>query len=150
MTREEIEAGRSPKGGFTKEQLSKWGVPWPPPKGWVGTLLAGKTMQEAGLRAEEISPIRQHMSAHDLLRTVVAAVIEAGHASDLYKYPDVLEYFGAHRDARSFSRERDIINGVPGEWRDRPFFECPTCGGDLAAQGHMPDCALLTTKQTGG
>lgn len=30
----EIEAGKSPKGGFTRKQLAKWGVPWPPPKGW--------------------------------------------------------------------------------------------------------------------
>lgn len=33
-TREEIDAARTPKGGWTREQLAKWGVPWPPPKGW--------------------------------------------------------------------------------------------------------------------
>lgn len=22
----------------------------------------------------------------------------------------------------------------------RPFFECPNCGGDLAASGHKPEC----------
>lgn len=95
MNREEIEAGRSEKGGFSKEQLAKWGVPWPPPKGWVDALLAGQTMSEAGLRNLESSPIRPHVSAHELLRTVVLAVVEKGHASDLYEYPDVLEYFGA-------------------------------------------------------
>ena len=34
LTEADIEAGRSPKGGWTRAQLAKWGVPWPPPKGW--------------------------------------------------------------------------------------------------------------------
>src|SRR5271165_7138267 len=34
LTDAQIEAGRSPKGGWTREQLAAWGVPWPPPKGW--------------------------------------------------------------------------------------------------------------------
>ena len=37
----EIEAGRSPAGGFTREQLAAWGVPWPPPAGWLHALLHG-------------------------------------------------------------------------------------------------------------
>ncbi|MEJ7648701.1 MAG: hypothetical protein WKF57_06680 [Nakamurella sp.] len=31
---EEIEAGRTPAGGFTRAQAAAWGVPWPLPKGW--------------------------------------------------------------------------------------------------------------------
>ncbi|OUC86499.1 hypothetical protein CA983_41685 [Streptomyces swartbergensis] len=31
---EEIEAARTPAGGWTRNQLAAWGVPWPPPKGW--------------------------------------------------------------------------------------------------------------------
>jgi DNA helicase-2/ATP-dependent DNA helicase PcrA len=38
-TAEEIEAGRSPTGGFKRAQLATWGVPWPPPKGWRARLL---------------------------------------------------------------------------------------------------------------
>lgn len=34
LSPEEVQAGRSPAGGFTKKQLAAWGVPWPPPKGW--------------------------------------------------------------------------------------------------------------------
>jgi ribonuclease HI len=30
----EIEAAKSPAGGWTRKQLAGWGVPWPPPKGW--------------------------------------------------------------------------------------------------------------------
>ncbi|MFE8940925.1 hypothetical protein ACFYNX_26005 [Streptomyces sp. NPDC007872] len=31
---EEIEAARTPAGGWKRDQLAAWGVPWPPPKGW--------------------------------------------------------------------------------------------------------------------
>lgn len=31
---EEIAEARTPAGGWTRAQLSEWGVPWPPPKGW--------------------------------------------------------------------------------------------------------------------
>lgn len=31
---EEIEAARTTSGGWTRDQLAKWGVPWPPPSGW--------------------------------------------------------------------------------------------------------------------
>jgi len=30
----EIEAARTPAGGWTRQQLAAWGVSWPPPKGW--------------------------------------------------------------------------------------------------------------------
>jgi len=33
-TAAEIEAGRTKRGGWTRKQLAKWGVSWPPPKGW--------------------------------------------------------------------------------------------------------------------
>lgn len=39
VSREEVEAGRSPAGGFTRAQLAQWGVPWPPPSGWLRALL---------------------------------------------------------------------------------------------------------------
>lgn len=33
-TEAEIEAARTPAGGWTRETLAAGGVPWPPPKGW--------------------------------------------------------------------------------------------------------------------
>ncbi len=42
MTEEEIEAGKSPAGGFTRQQLAAWGVSWPPKKGWKEDLLNGR------------------------------------------------------------------------------------------------------------
>lgn len=37
----EIEAARTPDGGWTRNQLAAWGVPWPPPKGWRARLRDG-------------------------------------------------------------------------------------------------------------
>ncbi len=91
-TLEEIEAARTPKGGWTKAQLAAWGVPWPPQKGWRERLAAGEAFPTEQF---EPSPVRPDISAHDLLIKVVTAVVGAGHASDLYEFPDVLAYFGA-------------------------------------------------------
>lgn len=40
LSEEDIEAGRTATGGFSRAQLAAWGVPWPPPKGWKQDLLA--------------------------------------------------------------------------------------------------------------
>lgn len=37
----EIDAAKTPRGGWTREQLAKWDVPWPPPKGWKHALTKG-------------------------------------------------------------------------------------------------------------
>lgn len=42
LSAEEIEAARSPAGGWTRETLSAWGIPWPPPAGWRQALLRGQ------------------------------------------------------------------------------------------------------------
>ncbi|MEU0698123.1 hypothetical protein ABZ349_29660 [Streptomyces niveus] len=31
---EEVEAARTPNGGYGRTQLAAWGIDWPPPKGW--------------------------------------------------------------------------------------------------------------------
>jgi hypothetical protein len=36
---EEAEAARSPRGGWTRPALAGWGVPWPPPSGWLRAVL---------------------------------------------------------------------------------------------------------------
>ena len=47
VSAEEIEAGRSPAGGFTRKQLAAWSVPWPPPAGWLRALLRGEDGSDA-------------------------------------------------------------------------------------------------------
>jgi hypothetical protein len=39
MTAAEIDAARTTKGGWTRETLAHWGVPWPPPRGWRKKLI---------------------------------------------------------------------------------------------------------------
>jgi hypothetical protein len=50
LTPEEVEAGRSPAGGFTRAQLAAWEVPWPPPAGWLQALLRGEDGSDDRLR----------------------------------------------------------------------------------------------------
>jgi hypothetical protein len=47
-TPEEIEAARTPNGGWTRETLASWGVPWPPPKGWRKDLAERSHRIDAG------------------------------------------------------------------------------------------------------
>jgi hypothetical protein len=50
LTPEEVEAGRSAAGGFTRKQLAAWNVPWPPPAGWLQALLRGMDGDDADAR----------------------------------------------------------------------------------------------------
>ncbi len=101
LTKAELDAGKSPKGGYTRERLAAWGVPWPPPKGWQQMLLSGVTVEQSEdqLKIQAIqttaSPINADYTCHELLKAVVLALINAGHARDIYHLPDVLAYFGA-------------------------------------------------------
>jgi len=40
-TKQEIEAMKSPRGGYTRQILKSMGVPWPPPRHWQRTLMQG-------------------------------------------------------------------------------------------------------------
>ena len=46
LSKFEIEKAKSPIGGWTKEQLAAWGVPWPPPRGWRRRLESAIEKQE--------------------------------------------------------------------------------------------------------
>jgi hypothetical protein len=39
ITEEEILAERTKNGGWSRDTLAQWGVPWPPPKGWKQQLI---------------------------------------------------------------------------------------------------------------
>ena len=56
LTDAEIEAGKSRKGGFTRETLEGWGVPWPPPAGWRDALTAKEraAKRDAGVARGQI------------------------------------------------------------------------------------------------
>jgi hypothetical protein len=38
-TEKEIEEAKTSAGGWTRETLARWGVSWPPPKGWKKALI---------------------------------------------------------------------------------------------------------------
>lgn len=92
ISEDEIEAGRTERGGFNAQTIAGWGVPWPPPSGWRTTILAHGIPYDP--TKNEFDEIAGH-EPHELLRKVVLAVVNAGHASDFYEFPDVLDYFGA-------------------------------------------------------
>ncbi|MFY9931267.1 MAG: hypothetical protein WAK82_25040 [Streptosporangiaceae bacterium] len=71
VSREEIEACRTPAGGysFTRERLASWGVPWPPPSGWRKALLRGEN-DEPKPTAAAHSPVISHERRMPAMRTV--------------------------------------------------------------------------------
>jgi hypothetical protein len=112
LTEEEIEAGKSEEGGFTRACLANWGVPWPPPKGWRQALREGRPIPKHGevqprkakgpnpyydewLERKQFLNEYTNEELHILIRQIVMASINNGHASDLYEFPSVLAYFGA-------------------------------------------------------
>lgn len=130
ITWEEIDAARSPAGGFTRKTLEQWGVPWPPPSGWRDTLAAyGYPYQHELNTFGKVKPkpvtqadLERFMdeSAPDLidgepfgvegdldvdpaslLAKVVTAVISHGHAEILWEFPEVLAFFGSRIPDRS-------------------------------------------------
>jgi hypothetical protein len=52
-TEQEIEAARTPAGGWTRAQLAEWGVPWPPRKGWKAALILGSSTAHALSEGED-------------------------------------------------------------------------------------------------
>lgn len=42
LTLAQIEAAKSPRGGWTRETLHGWGIPWPPAEGWKDRLTGGE------------------------------------------------------------------------------------------------------------
>jgi hypothetical protein len=58
-TRAEVEAARTPRGGFTKATVAQWGVPWPLTKGWIERLL-GEPEREGPYWVEVTARYRGH------------------------------------------------------------------------------------------
>jgi hypothetical protein len=70
ITREEIEAKRTPAGGFTRQSLAEFGVPWPPPKGWMRGLIRG-TDEPDFLQTQEWRELRYSVMTRDAFRCVI-------------------------------------------------------------------------------
>ena len=77
VTREEIDAARTPKGGWTRAQLEAWGVPWPPPKGWLRALVSGKGHIPRLAKPSPVSGARKRGAGLSLASRDLIAEIEA-------------------------------------------------------------------------
>ncbi len=53
VTEAEIAAAATPRGGWTRETMQAWGVPWPPPKGWRKAITARELASKANAAIEE-------------------------------------------------------------------------------------------------
>lgn len=51
-TADDIETAKTPRGGWSRETLAAWGVPWPPPSGWRRRLEHGDDFLEVSQRPE--------------------------------------------------------------------------------------------------
>lgn len=47
VSNEEIEAAKTPKGGWKAKQLAAWGISWPPPHGWRKKLVENFEQQRS-------------------------------------------------------------------------------------------------------
>lgn len=111
---EEIEAGKTAKGGFSRATLAKWGVPWPPPKGWRAALLAGEVVPDRsaadpslGMRSRH-RPDGAEIDPSALLHQVVMAVIGAGRSDLLNEIEDLHHYLGSR-----IPTVAEVIGGRP-------------------------------------
>ena len=59
VTNAQIEAGRSPRGGWTRATLAGWGISWPPPRGWRRALKAGKPIPKSKRKAARRKAVRR-------------------------------------------------------------------------------------------
>jgi hypothetical protein len=113
LTEADLEAAKSPKGGWTAKTLAAWGVPWPAPHVCKKALLNGEPIPIAGT-AKTKKP-KAAATADDseidhkaLLHQVVMAVINAGQAHLLNELPKV----AAHYNCRIPTVE-EVIGGRP-------------------------------------
>lgn len=49
-TKQQIEACQTPAGGYTRATLARWGVSWPPPKGWKAKLIKESRKKQSAAR----------------------------------------------------------------------------------------------------
>jgi len=93
--------GKLPAKGLTSKQLASWGVPWPPPKGWLRRLTA-----DCGLRPLRVS----HDCAPNIAEEVPALFTGAG---QIHAVPNKL--VGA-KTVSVYTDGACVGNPGPGGW----------------------------------
>mgnify|MGYP001568254718 CR=1 FL=1 len=92
---EEIEAAKSEKGGWTRTALAQLGVPWPPPKGWKESLIAGTPLAQQIFSTKALRGRHSKSLESKILQRVVMAIIDHGHGDILKEMDDVMAYYGS-------------------------------------------------------
>lgn len=105
LTWEEIEAGKTERGGWKKSTLESWGIAWPPPKGWKEALMAGEKIGYAPQTEPESAPDSVEAK---LLHDVVMAVIGAGNGALLADVEGINEFYNC-----KIPTVADIVGGRP-------------------------------------
>lgn len=105
LTEEEIEAGRSERGGWTKETLAKWGVSWPPPRGWKRALTEGIDTETYRRLEPESHP---DSIESELFHELVMLMIERGQGDLLCEIDGINSYYKA-----GLPTVADIVGGRP-------------------------------------
>lgn len=108
VTLEEIQAGKSEKGGWNKKTLAQWGVPWPPPKGWQESLIKGEPLAERTVSSNALWSRFTGDEGGKFLHKVVMAVIETGNGEILKDIEGLSEYYG-----NSLPTVADVIGDKP-------------------------------------
>jgi hypothetical protein len=70
LNREVVEAGKSRNGGWSEQQLLCLGVAWPPPKGWIDTVVGTFHSYETvraflDLRDKHLPPLPQLLADNE-------------------------------------------------------------------------------------
>ena len=93
--------GKLPAKGLTSKQLASWGVPWPPPKGWLKKLKA-----DCGLRPQRVS----HDCVPDIADEVPTLFNEAG------QIPAVPNKLVGAKTVSVYTDGACVGNPGPGGW----------------------------------
>jgi hypothetical protein len=74
---EEIEAAKSPKGAWTAKTLRKWGVHWPPPKGWRAKLVKNWEKNPSSQRQEPLGKLYEeaYKSGQSTMQSKIASSV---------------------------------------------------------------------------
>jgi hypothetical protein len=112
LTEAELEAAKTPKGGWSAKTLAGWGVSWPPPHGWKEALLKGHPIPVAVVEKIKTSvaakPDDSDVDHKKLLHQVVMAVINAGQGHLLNELPEVAAYYNCR-----IPTVEEVIGGRP-------------------------------------
>jgi ribonuclease HI len=112
---DQIEAARTLKGGWTREQLAEWGVPWPPPAGWKRRLI----QQWQGHREGSVEAASASTVPTDPMRprsTQLVLSTEKTHDSADPDRGEVLAAVGDGPVVELFTDGSCVPNPGPGGW----------------------------------